>query len=546
MSPIKIALCQINPTVGAFRSNLKILNDWYNRSVQQGADLVVFPELSITGYPPSDLLHEGDFVTLNENILQRFAKKVTIPVIVGYVRSDSGKLFNSAVLIKDGAIELVYDKLLLPTYDVFDEERYFEAGKEPVVWSLDIGGERLKIGIEICEDLWDDDYLVKVTHVLKERGADLIINISASPYHEGRLADRLGLIRRKVADIRIPFLYCNLVGGQDELIFDGQSLVVSGEGRLLAQGKAFLEDLLLVDIGSQSLEIEVRVMEREEEIYQALCLGVRDYIRKVGYSDVVIGLSGGIDSALVACIAAEALGPDCVHGIAMPSRFSSDHSINDARQVAANLGIDFRVAPIQAVVDCFESNLQDDFSGLPRDLTEENNQARIRGNILMAYSNKMNWLVLSCGNKTELALGYCTLYGDMVGGLAVISDLSKTDVYALAHWINSSTDRFLIPQNCIDKPPSAELSPDQVDPFDYDIVSPLVDAIIEDRQSPRMLINQGYDRNLVKDIYQKIQRNEYKRRQAAPGLRVSPKAFGSGRRIPIVNHFDGIRVEESR
>ena len=546
MPPIKIALCQINPTVGAFHENLELLCDWYDQSVQQGADLVVFPELSITGYPPSDLLHEGDFVTLNENILQRFAKKVTIPVIVGYVRSDSGKLYNSAVLIKDGAIELVYDKLLLPTYDVFDEERYFEAGKEPLVWSLDIRGVTLKIGIEICEDLWDDDYPVKVTRVLKEKGADFIINISASPYNEGRLADRLSLINNKVADIRIPFLYCNLIGGQDELIFDGQSLVVSGESRLLAQGKAFQEDLLLVDIGSQSSEIEVRVMEREEEIYQALCLGVRDYIRKVGYNDVVIGLSGGIDSTLVACIAAEALGPEHVHGIAMPSHISSDHSINDARQLAASLGIDFRVAPIQAVVDCFESNLQDDFSGLPRDLTEENNQARIRGDILMAYSNKLNWLVLSCGNKTELALGYCTLYGDMVGGLAVISDLSKTDVYALARWINSSTDRLLIPQNCIDKPPSAELSPDQVDPFDYDIVSPLVDAIIEDRQSPRMLIDQGYDRNLVQDIYQKIQRNEYKRRQAAPGLRVSPKAFGSGRRIPIVNHFDGITLEESR
>ncbi len=546
MPPIKIALCQINPTVGAFQENMELLSDWYYQSVQQGADLVVFPELSITGYPPSDLLHEGDFVTLNENILQRFTKKVTIPVIVGYVRSDSGKLYNSAVLIKDGAIELVYDKLLLPTYDVFDEERYFEAGKEPVVWSIDIRGVTLKIGIEICEDLWDDDYPVKVTRVLKEKGADFIINISASPYHEGRLADRLSLINRKVADIRIPFLYCNLIGGQDELIFDGQSLVVSGESRLLAQGKAFQEDLLLVDIGTDPSKIELKTMSRLEEIFKALCLGVKDYIRKVGYSDVVIGLSGGIDSTLVACIAAEALGPEHVHGIAMPSRISSDHSINDARQLAANLGIDFRIAPIQAVVDCFESNLQDDFSGLPRDLTEENNQARIRGDILMAYSNKLNWLVLSCGNKTELALGYCTLYGDMVGGLAVISDLSKTDVYALARWINSSTDRLLIPQNCIDKPPSAELSENQVDPFDYAVVSPLVDAIVEDRQSPRMLIDQGYDRNLVQDIYQKIQHNEYKRRQAAPGLRVSPKAFGSGRRIPIVNHFDGITVEESR
>ncbi len=542
---MKIALCQINPTVGAFSSNLELLTKWYSRSVKAGAELVVFPELVVTGYPPSDLLHERDFIIQNEKTLSSFTEIVSVPAIVGCVRQKSGKLYNSAVLIKDGSVRLDYDKLLLPTYDVFDEDRYFTAGKETVVWQLDNNDDSIKIGIEICEDLWDDDYPVKVTQALKEQGADLIINISASPYHEGRLEDRLSLIRKKIADTQIPFFYCNLVGGQDELIFDGQSLIVSGEGRVLAQGKAFQEDFLLVDIDNQPLEVELQVMDREEEIYHGLCLGVRDYIHKVGYQDVIIGLSGGIDSSLVACIAAEALDPQYVHGIAMPSRFSSEHSVNDARQLAENLGIDFKIIPIQSVVDCFEENLKNDFGRLPRDLTEENNQARIRGDILMAFSNKMNWLVLSCGNKTELALGYCTLYGDMVGGLAVISDLSKTDVYNLAGWVNTSARRPVIPGNCITKPPSAELSENQVDPFDYVIVSPLVDAIVEERQTPRMLVKQGYDPKLVQDIYQKVHRNEYKRRQAAPGLRVSPKAFGSGRRIPIVNHFEGITMEES-
>jgi len=267
-------------------------------------------------------------------------------------------------------------------------------------------------------------------------------------------------------------------------------------------------------------------------------------MRKSGFKDVVIGLSGGIDSTLVACIAAAAAGPEHVHGIAMPSKYSSDHSVNDARQLAKNLGIDFRIVPIQRIVDSLESELAADFAGLERGLTEENNQARVRGDIIMAYSNKLNWLVISCGNKTELALGYCTLYGDMVGGLAAISDLSKTDVYAIARWINSNAGKELIPSNCLAKAPSAELSPDQVDPFDYEIVSPLVDAIVEDRQSTKMLIENGYDRDLVLEIYQMVQRNEYKRRQAAPGIRVSPKAFGTGRRVPIVNHYSGTSLEE--
>ncbi|NQU27471.1 MAG: NAD+ synthase [Candidatus Marinimicrobia bacterium] len=543
MLPLKIALCQINTTVGAFRSNLEKVRDWYEDAISKGAELVVFPELSVTGYPPSDLLHESDFVFANEYALKKFAKEVTIPAIVGYVRSSAGKLYNSAVLINKGEIVDIYDKLLLPTYDVFDERRYFTAGDSPRIWYLEIDGRKYRIGIEICEDLWDADYPIKVTSELSRLGAELIINISASPFHEGRLTDRYQLIKSKVSATGLPFLYCNLIGGQDELVFDGQSLAIDGAGKLLAQGAAFSEQLMLIDL-EQPGQSELVTTSREEELFNALRLGIKDYMRKSGFKDVVIGLSGGIDSTLVACIAAAAAGPEHVHGIAMPSKYSSDHSVNDARQLAKNLGMDFRIVPIQKIVDSLESELAADFAGLERGLTEENNQARVRGDIIMAYSNKLNWLVISCGNKTELALGYCTLYGDMVGGLAAISDLSKTDVYALARWINSHAGEEIIPNNCIAKAPSAELSPDQVDPFDYEIVSPLVDAIIEDRQSTKTLIENGYDHDLVREIYQMVQRNEYKRRQAAPGIRVSPKAFGTGRRVPIVNHYKGTSLEE--
>ncbi len=538
------ALCQTNPTVGAFQSNLALLCRYYHQALEAGADVVVFPELVVTGYPPGDLLYESDFVVTNRQVIEQFASEVSRrPAIVGFVDKVQGRLFNCAALIREGQIRQCYHKLLLPTYDVFDEDRYFTEGASLEVWNISVNGENLRCGIEICEDLWDANYDLKVTRELAQAGAEVIINISASPYHEGRLEDRLELIRGKVAEVKIPFLYCNLVGGQDELIFDGQSLAVAGNGALLAQGQAFEEDLLIVDPFADA-RIELCSQTREKEIFNALCLGVRDYITKTGFSEVVIGLSGGIDSTLVAAIAAEALGIEKVHGIAMPSKYSSDHSVNDARHLAQNLGIDFRVIPIQPAVDCFEAGLQVHFAGMKRDITEENNQARTRGDILMAFSNKMGWLVLSCGNKTELALGYCTLYGDMVGGLAVISDLSKTDVYALARWINAAAGREIIPGNCLNKAPSAELAPGQVDPFDYDRVSPLVDAIVEGRKGPRELIAQGYDRDLVLDTYRKVHRNEYKRRQAAPGLRVSVRAFGSGRRIPIVNHFDGLNVEK--
>ena len=534
---MKITLCQINPTVGAFDSIHELIIHNYKMSVDQGAELVVFPEMITTGYPTQDLLWENGFVEANIKLLELIAAESKIPLILGYVRISDGKLYNSAALCSEGHHQDTYDKILLPTYDVFDEDRYFTAGKSIGVWQINYNGDIVNIGIQICEDLWDHDYDCKVSRLQKEAGADLIINISASPYSEGRLIHRSELILEKVNRLKLPFLYCNLVGAQDELIFDGESLAFSAAGECIGHGNAFKEDIVMVNL-AEPVKYSINIRSREENMYQALCLGVSDYFRKTGHQDAVIGLSGGIDSALAACIATDALGAEHVHGISLPSKFSSDHSLTDAQVLADNLGIDYRIIPIQDAVEGLEKSLYAHFLGMKRNVTEENFQARIRGTLLMGLSNKFGWLVLSTGNKTELALGYCTLYGDMSGGLAVISDLSKTDVYALAQWINKiHSDR--IPENTISKPPSAELAPDQVDPFDYEMVSPIVDAIIEDRSSPAELIANGSDAELVNDLYQRVRNNEYKRRQAAPGLRVSSKAFGVGRRIPIVNHFRG-------
>jgi len=536
---MKIALCQINTIVGNFPKNKQKILDYYNRAVAMKANLVVFPELTTTGYPPQDLVLQDNFISQNEMLLKQIAEQSTIPIILGYIRKGNRGLYNSAALSSAGEIIDVYDKMLLPTYDVFDEERYFISGKSPKIWQVKINGSILKIGIQICEDLWDHDYDCKVTSEQKRLGAEIIINISASPYHEGRIYDRQDLIEEKVKANNIPFVYCNLVGAQDELIFDGESLVFDKSGKCLAQGKVFEEDLTLIDPFIPDNETQITFLSKEEKLYKGLCLGVKDYFSKTGHKEALVGLSGGIDSALVACIAVDALGSENVHGISMPSVFSSDHSKTDAKELADNLGIDYQTLPIQGIVDKYEDLLAPYFSGKSRDTTEENIQARIRGNLLMAFANKYHWLVLSTGNKTELALGYCTLYGDMSGGLAVISDLSKSNVYDLSKYTNDSAKYDRIPNSIITKIPSAELAENQVDPFDYEIVSLLVDAIIERQVSPQDLINDGYDSELVWDIYKRIRNNEYKRRQAAPGLRVSPKAFGLGRRIPIVNHYDG-------
>ena len=534
---MKVSLCQINPTVGAIERNMDLIMKWYQKAVAAGAELTVFPELVLVGYPPQDLLLRRRFLDKAEMALKSIAEKTTIPMIIGNPLRENGKLYNCAFVCGHGEIAGHYKKRLLPTYDVFDEDRYFTSGESTEVIEVEFDNKLVKIGMQICEDLWDEDYACNLAKSLKEKGAEYIVNISASPYRAGRLADRSKLIASKVTETALPFFYCNIVGAQDELIFDGQSLAYDGKGNLIGQGPAFKEDIVLVD-SANSETIELKTARREQKIYQALVLGVRDYFRKTGYKKAVLGLSGGIDSSLTGCIAVDALGPNNVHGVSMPSRYSSDHSMDDAKTLAKNLGIDYRTISIESIIGRFDESLEESFNGSETGVAEENIQARVRGSLLMALSNKFNWLVLSTGNKTELAMGYCTLYGDMNGGLSVISDLSKTDVYALSHWVNEEAGSERIPVSSIEKPPSAELRPDQVDPFDYDVVSPLVSALIEDEKSPTELIAEGADPELIKDISRRIRINEYKRRQAAPGLRVTSKAFGIGRRVPIVNLFD--------
>ena len=534
---MKVSLCQINPTVGAIDRNMDLIMKWYQKAVAAGAELTVFPELVLVGYPPQDLLLRRRFLDKAEMALKSIAKKTTIPMIIGNPLRENGKLYNCAFVCGHGEITGHYKKRLLPTYDVFDEDRYFTSGESTEVIEVEFDNKLVKIGMQICEDLWDEDYACNLAKSLKEKGAECIVNISASPYRAGRLADRSKLIASKVTETALPFFYCNIVGAQDELIFDGQSLAYDGKGNLIGQGPAFKEDIVLVD-SANSETIELKTARREQKIYQALVLGVRDYFRKTGYKKAVLGLSGGIDSSLTGCIAVDALGPNNVHGVSMPSRYSSDHSMDDAKTLAKNLGIDYRTISIESIIGRFDESLEESFNGSETGVAEENIQSRVRGSLLMALSNKFNWLVLSTGNKTELAMGYCTLYGDMNGGLSVISDLSKTDVYALSHWVNEEAGSERIPVSSIEKPPSAELRPDQVDPFDYDVVSPLVSALIEDEKSPTELIAEGADPELIKDISRRIRINEYKRRQAAPGLRVTSKAFGIGRRVPIVNLFD--------
>jgi len=534
---MKITLCQINPTVGAINQNKKSIFDWYHRAVDLGADLVIFPELSLIGYPPQDLLLRNRFIENAKNALDEIAQKSTIPIILGNTMMEDNKLYNCAFFCEKGEIISHYKKRLLPTYDVFDEARYFTSGSEPCVVKVSINGENVYLGLQICEDLWDKNYSCDLVEELKAKGAEIIINLSASPYRVDRLLDRCELIQSKATDNRLSYLYCNLVGAQDELIFDGQSLAYNENGELIAQGKAFEEEILMVDV-KNSQTIDLIDSRREEKIYNALVLGVKDYFKKTGHTEAVIGLSGGIDSSLTACIAVDALGIENVHGVSMPSKFSSQHSKDDAKLLSENLGVDYRTISIESIVSSFEESLKTSYNGSELGVAEENIQARARGSIIMALSNKFNWLVLSTGNKTELAMGYCTLYGDMNGGLAVISDLSKTDVYALSRWVNEKAGFDCIPINSIEKPPSAELAPNQVDPFDYDVVSPLVTALIDNQKSPSELIKEGADPGLVKDISNRIRINEYKRRQAAPGLRVTSKAFGIGRRVPIVNQFD--------
>jgi NAD+ synthase (glutamine-hydrolysing) len=467
-----------------------------------------------------------------------------IVAIVGFVDYDESRLFNSAAIINQGRLVSTVHKTLLPTYDVFDELRYFTPARSNNPLVLTLQEQKLTLGISVCEDLWDEEigYGVRVVDSLCEHGAQLIVNVNASPYHDKIRETRLRILRRKANRTRVPMFYVNMVGGQDELVFDGESLAIDAKGNLIAVGRQFEEDLVLVDIklpegvGTSNGISEPRY-HREREMFNALVLGVRDYFRKTGFKRALVGLSGGIDSSLVAVIAAEALGKENVTGVSMPSRYSSEHSKGDAETLADNLGIEFLSIPIELVFNAYEQALTPHFKGRPSDVAEENLQSRIRGNILMALSNKFGHLVLATGNKTELALGYATLYGDMSGGLEVIGDVSKMEVYALARFYNKKGSREVIPENCFSKIPSAELKPDQFDPFDYSIVSPLVDDIVEGRLSRPELVQKGYDEKVVDDTIKRVRGAEYKRRQAPPTIKITRKAFGLGWKMPIVNKF---------
>ncbi len=549
-------MAQINSIVGDLSGNIKKIEKYIEKAKEQGVDLIAFPELAVTGYPPQDLLLEKNFVRENKQLLEELVKNNTgITGIVGFVDYDHNNLFNAAMVFDENKFVGVVYKTLLPTYDVFDEDRYFETSKEVSPISLSIGRDEIKIGVEICEDLWDEGYDLKVTDLLAKKGADLIINISASPFYTGKRFVREGILKKKSTKIGIPIFYVNLVGGQDELVFDGQSLALDKLGNLIAIGKQFGEDLVVTTINLQkkvAKRIKPPAYNREQEIFNALVLGIRDYFKKTGFQKAIIGLSGGIDSSLTAAIAVEALSKENVIGLSMPSRFSSEHSKNDVQQLVENLEIPFIQFSIQEIVYSYQKELENPLELIRKHfvinregddpIADENIQARIRGNCLMYVSNllkDLKILVLNTGNKTELALGYCTLYGDMTGGIGVISDLSKLEVYKIARYVNEKAEREIIPETVFMKRPSAELKEGQFDPFDYNIVSPLVDEIIENRRNKQELIEMGYSRETVKDTYKRIRNAEYKRWQAAPGIKVTPKAFGVGWKMPIVNKYLG-------
>ena len=540
---MKIGIAQMNSIVGDLSFNADEIISRYQDLVSSGADLVITPELSVTGYPPRDLIFRSKFIDDNLKVIEKIAEKVgNVPIVVGcidYNTQNTGNPFeNAAVVIKDHSIVGKVTKCLLPSYDVFDETRYFEPSKEVQVQVL----SGMKIGITICEDIWSEDFLPSKLYVkdpageLAKKGIDCLVNLSASPYHMGKPKDRHAMLSFLARRIHAPVVYCNSVGGNDELIFDGNSLAFSADGELISQGASFESQSILVD--TESTKISVREDNQLEEIYNALVLGLRDYVTKCGFRSALIGLSGGIDSALTAVIAERALGADNVYGVTMPSEFSSSGSVNDSLSLAENLGIGFEEVPIKNSFATLKAELSEVFQNYEEDITEENMQARIRGLFLMSISNKKGHLLLTTGNKSELAVGYCTIYGDMCGGLAVISDLPKTLVYKLAKWINRKKE--IIPWETIEKAPSAELKPNQKDQDtlpDYEILDQILELYVDQSISVSSIIAKGYDKDLVKWIASRVEMNEWKRWQSAPGLRVTSKAFGVGRRIPIAHRY---------
>jgi NAD+ synthetase len=544
---MNIALAQINTTVGDFAGNIDRIVEYACRAQERRADLVVFPELALCGYPPRDLVERPGFIRKSESELTRLAGLLPpVPALVGYVRRShavQGKaVADAAALIKDGKVVLDYTKILLPFYDVFDESRYFEPGQSIGLYEFN----GFKLGITICEDVWNDKHFWKKQLYRRDpvdecvrAGANLLLNIASSPYSTEKIQLRHDMLKA-IADTRhITVVYVNHVGGNDQLVFDGSSMAFNARGELCARARSFEEDLVIFDTSDGHLEIHPAPASESEAVYQALKLGVYDYVVKCGFQKVIVGLSGGIDSSLVATLAADALGSQNVTGVGMPGPYSSPGSIRDAEALARNLGIDFRIIPITPIFESYLTALDPAFEGKPRDVTEENIQARIRGNILMALSNKFGSLVLSTGNKSELAAGYCTLYGDMAGGLAAIADVPKIMVYDLARYVNRAGER--IPQACLEKPPSAELRPNQTD---QDTLPPyeVLDAILKDYieealSSQEIAAKHHFDISLVRDTIRKVDGAEYKRQQAPPTLKVTAKAFGMGRRYPIAQKY---------
>ncbi len=563
---MRIALAQINPVVGDVVGNSAKIVDWIGRARDAGASLVVFPELCVAGYPPRDLLLKPRFVHANRDAVDQIAAACTgIAALVGFVEENRDpvgrRLRNAAAYCAGGRVAAIRHKSLLPTYDVFDEQRYFEPGPEVAL----IEHQQVPVGVSICEDLWNDEELIgrriyrhDPIGQIAAAGARLLVNLSASPFGQDKHPFRTRLFGEQARRHRLPIVFVNQVGGNDELIFDGASAVFDAEGRIIARAKAFEEDLLVVELDTGSAEASgsgtqvttagaTAAGQRIEPypdaigaVLDALVLGTRDYIRKCGFQRVLLGLSGGIDSALTAAIAVDALGAEIVTGVAMPSRYSSDHSRSDAEVLARNLNIDFRTIPIAPIHQAFESYLQPHFEGRPPDLTEENLQARIRGSLLMALSNKFGWLLLTTGNKSELAVGYCTLYGDMCGGLAVIGDVPKTLVYRLARHVNERAGREIVPESTLTKPPSAELRPDQTDQDSlppYDVLDAILDRYVHRDESLDEIIAAGFDETTVRKVLRLIDLSEYKRKQAAQALKVTSRAFGGGRRMPVAARF---------
>ena len=545
---MKLALGQINPTVGDFAGNAAKIIEYSTRARAQGAGLILFPELSVCGYPPRDLVERASFVTHNREAAEHIASETRgIAVICGLVtpaQADTGKsVMNSAALLMDGEIKFIQSKMLLPTYDVFDEMRNFAPARHQEL--LPFCGKQM--AVTICEDAWNDKdfwprqlYNVDPVEALVKAGGNFVLNISASPFWAGKRELRQEMLATIARTDHVPVAFVNQVGGNDSLVFDGSSLVFDRQGNVVATGKSFEEDLIFFDSDALAGDLHDQIPGEEASVYSALVLGTRDYISKCGFKKAIVGLSGGIDSALTAAIAVDAIGAESVIGVGMPSEYSSEGSITDARELSCNLGIHFEILPIGDIFHEFKGTLRKVFEGKKEDVTEENIQSRIRGSLLMAMSNKFGALVLSTGNKSELGVGYCTLYGDMAGGLAVIADVPKTLVYRLSRYVNSR--KPVIPQSTLEKAPSAELRPDQKDTDSlppYEVLDAILEDYVEQSHSAEDIAREhGFDLALVKSVIRMVERNEYKRQQAAPGIKISPKAFGYGRRFPIAAKAD--------